>query len=103
VGLYEIIINKEENDIEHRIKSASSNDENYIKTTTKLQGNAENMNKTDLSIDKNGLLRFKNRLYVPNSIDLKMTILDELHKKSYSGHPGYQKMITTLRKQVLLA
>jgi hypothetical protein len=64
-----------------------------------LQGNAENMNKTDLSIDKNGLLRFKDRLYVPNSTDLKMKILDELHKKSYFGHPGYQKMITTLRKQ----
>jgi hypothetical protein len=28
-----------------------------------------------------------------------MTILDELHKKSYFGHPGYQKMITALRKQ----
>ena len=57
------------------------------------------MNKTDLSIDKNGLLRFKNRLYVRNSIDLNTTILDDLHKKSYSSHPGYQKMITTLRKQ----
>jgi hypothetical protein len=33
-GIYEIIISKEENDIEHRIKYASSNDENYIKTTT---------------------------------------------------------------------
>jgi hypothetical protein len=32
--LYEVSINKEENDIEQRIKSASSNDENYIKTTT---------------------------------------------------------------------
>jgi hypothetical protein len=38
-GLYEISINKEENDIEHRIKFASNNDKNYIKTTTKLQGN----------------------------------------------------------------
>jgi hypothetical protein len=96
--LYEISINKEENDIEQRIKYASSNDKNYIKTTTKLQGNAEKLNITDLSLDKNGLLRFKNQLYVPNSVDLKTTILDELHKKSYSGHPGYQKTITTLRK-----
>jgi hypothetical protein len=63
-----------------------------------LQRNEENMHSTDLSIDKSGLLRFKNRLYVPNSTELKMIILDELHKKPYSGHPGYQKMITTLRK-----
>jgi hypothetical protein len=56
------------------------------------------MNKTDLSIKKNGLLRFKNRLYVPNSVDLKTTIIDELHKNPYSSHPGYQKTITSLRK-----
>ena len=24
--------------------------------------------------------------------------MDEVHKKSYSGHPGYLKTITTLRK-----
>jgi hypothetical protein len=24
--------------------------------------------------------------------------LDEVHKKPYSGHPGYQKTVTTLRK-----
>jgi hypothetical protein len=39
-GLYEIIVSKEKNDIKHRIKFASSDDENYIKKTTKLQGNA---------------------------------------------------------------
>jgi hypothetical protein len=60
------------------------------------------MNKTDLILDKNGLLRFKN-LYVPNFDDLKTTILDELHKKMYSGHRGYQKTITVLKKIVLLA
>ena len=56
------------------------------------------MNKTNMSLDKNGLLRFKNKLYVPNSVELKSTILDELHKTSYYGHPGYQKMITALGK-----
>jgi hypothetical protein len=52
----------------------------------------------DLSIDKKGLLRFKNKLYLPDSVELKLTVLDEVHKKPYSGHPGYHKMITTLRK-----
>ena len=28
-----------------------------------------------------------------------MLILNEMHKPAYAGHPGYQKMITTLRKQ----
>jgi hypothetical protein len=42
----------------------------------KIAKNEGNLNKTDLSIDKNGLLRFKNRLYVPNSTELKMIILE---------------------------
>jgi hypothetical protein len=57
------------------------------------------MNKRDLIIDKNGFLRFKHRLYVPKSNDLKMKILVELHKKPYFVHPGYQKKITTLRNK----
>jgi hypothetical protein len=51
-----------------------------------------------MSLDKNGLLRLKSRLYLPNYVDLKSRILDELHKKPYSSHPGYHKMITALRK-----
>jgi hypothetical protein len=49
-------------------------------------------------LDINGLLRFKNRLYILDSSELKLTMLDEVHKKPYFGHPRYQKMVTTLRK-----
>jgi hypothetical protein len=44
-------------------------------------------------------LRFKNRLYVPNFVDLEGVILNKLHKNPYSSHLGYQKMITSLRKK----
>jgi hypothetical protein len=46
-----------------------------------------------------GLLTYRNRLYIPNCDDLKRFILDELHKRPYYGHPGYQKMITATRRQ----
>ena len=46
-----------------------------------------------------GLLTYRNRLYIPYCDDLKRFIMDELHKIPYTGHPGYQKMITTTRKQ----
>jgi hypothetical protein len=46
-----------------------------------------------------GLLTYKNRIYIPDCDDLKRFILDELHKRPYSGHPRYPKMITTTRKQ----
>jgi hypothetical protein len=46
-----------------------------------------------------GLRTYKNRLYIPKCDDLKRFIMDELHKRPYIGHPGYQKMITATRKQ----
>ena len=97
-GHHELIISKVKNDIENRIKYARRNDENYIKTREQLQGKEENLHKTDLNIDKNGVLRFKDRLYVPNATELKTIILDELHKNPYFRHSGYQKMIAALRK-----
>jgi hypothetical protein len=46
-----------------------------------------------------GLLTYRNILYIPSFDDLKRFIIDELHKRPYNGHPGYQKMITTTRKK----
>jgi hypothetical protein len=46
-----------------------------------------------------GLLTYINRLYILDCDDLKRFIMDELHKRPYTGHPGYQKMITATRKQ----
>jgi hypothetical protein len=91
-------ISREESDLEERIRTTGIDDENYTKIMEELSNNTTNSDKPDLSIDEKGLLRFKNRLYIPDSTGLKLTILDEVHKKPYSGHPGYQKMITTLRK-----
>jgi hypothetical protein len=46
-----------------------------------------------------GLLTYRSRFYIPDCDDLKIFILDELHKRPYFGHPGYQKMISATRKQ----
>jgi hypothetical protein len=46
-----------------------------------------------------GLLTYINRLYIPYCDDLKRFIMDELHKRPYTDYLGYQKMITTNRKQ----
>ena len=37
---------------------------------------------------------------MPNVAYLKLFVLNELHITPYAGHPGYQKMIKTLRKQL---
>jgi hypothetical protein len=46
-----------------------------------------------------GLLTYINILYIPDCDDLKRFIMYELHKIPYTGHWGYQKMITATRKQ----
>jgi hypothetical protein len=97
-GLFEINISSEESDLEQRIRTTGINDENYTKIMIELQNRTANSDKPDLSIEKKGLLRLKNILYIPDLAELKSTILDEVHKKLYYGHPGYQKTIKALRK-----
>ena len=53
---------------------------------------------TYFSLNGRGLILNKRILYIPNSTDIKLIIMDELHKRPYSGHPRYQKMITMTRK-----
>jgi hypothetical protein len=88
-GLFEMNISRSESDLEEIIRTACIDDENYTKIMVELLKNTTNSDKPYLSIDEKGLLRFKNRLYIPDSTGLKLTILDEVHKKLYSGHLGY--------------
>ena len=39
----------------------------------------------------NGLVKFRDMIYVPNYNELKKFILREFHVRPYSGHPGYHK------------
>ena len=38
-------------------------------------------------------------MYVPNVPKVKLLSLEEIHKTPYSGHLGYQKTITMLKKE----
>jgi hypothetical protein len=97
-GLFQINISREKSDLEQGTRMTGINDETYTKIMAELQNSTTKSDKPELGIDKKGLLRFKNRLYIPDSSKIKLTVLDEVHKKPYSGHPVYQKTITTLRK-----
>jgi hypothetical protein len=52
----------------------------------------------DINLEVDDLLLYNNRLYVPNSTDLRHLIMDEFHRRPYVGHPGYQNMVTTIRQ-----
>jgi hypothetical protein len=67
VGLFEINISRAESDLEQRIRTTGINNGNYTKMMEEFQNSIANSNKPDLSIDKKGLLRFKNKFYIPDS------------------------------------
>ena len=49
-----------------------------------------------LTID--GLVRFRDRIYVLDDSDLKKAILREFHAKPYSSHPDYQKYLIVVKR-----
>ena len=50
-------------------------------------------------LEEDELLTYMNIFYIPNVVDLRRIVMDEVHQAPYFGHPGYQKTIATARKQ----
>ena len=51
------------------------------------------------TLNRTSILCYQKKIYIPNQSSIKEKILDENHRSPYAGHPGYQKLITTLRKE----
>jgi hypothetical protein len=49
------------------------------------------------TFDNDGLLRFKNRIYVPPNDDPRILILNEDHRAVYMAHPRVMKMREDLK------
>lgn len=84
-------------DLEERIEESGRINKNYQSLKDKIARNEFENDGADYKLTRNGLIMYKGRLYVPNIPKIKLLILNEVHKSRYSGHPGYQKMITMLR------
>jgi len=52
----------------------------------------------EYKVDDSKLLWSKDRLYVPDGGDIRSNILTEFHREPYSGHPGYEKMISAFKR-----
>jgi len=52
----------------------------------------------DFRLDENGVLLFRDRVCVPDVLELKKQILDEGHKSSLSIHPGPTKICQDLKR-----
>ena len=48
---------------------------------------------------EDGLLTYKNKIYISNVVYLRRVVMDEIHQAPYFGHLGYHNTIATARKQ----
>ena len=74
---------------------------NAQKNDAKLQELAQlisTRDKTDFVIDGSGGLLYKNRLCVPNDMELKKKILYESHNTVFTMHPGSNKMYQDMKQ-----
>ena len=87
-------------DLHDQIKTLSLNDE-FIKGRIKcLKEWSTRPLWTALSdwTLNDGIILFKNRVYVPNDRDIRWSIITETHESPVSGHPGHLKMLYLLKE-----
>ena len=85
-------------ELDDKFEDGVKMDKDYQNLREKVTENESEYMKTNFTLNEKGLMLYKNRLYVPNVPEIKLLILNEVHKSPYLGHPGYQKKITMLRK-----
>ena len=78
--------------IVEKIKAGQVSDPECAKIRRKIEEGAT----VDFVI-QDGIVKFKNRLYVPNQPELKTEILEEAHNSLFSVHPGSTKMYQDLK------
>eukprot|EP00253_Pinus_taeda_P003651 PITA_03651 len=79
------------------IKGKEKKDEKYQQLRHRLQQGKGDQN-VDYRLTADGLVQFRDMIYVSDDSELKKLILREFHAKPYSGHLGYQKTLTTMKK-----
>ena len=57
------------------------------------------MSVADCTVDDNGYLRFRGRLWVPDYEPLRTAIIQELHDSVLTGHPGKNGTITVVSRE----
>lgn len=46
---------------------------------------------------------YKNSLYIPNDEEIKNLVLNECHNRAYETYPRYEKNISAIKKEFVLA
>jgi hypothetical protein len=71
----------------------------YLKVTSNLQSERQLDPKYEgYSLEVDGLLRYRGRMYIPENGDIRSIILKEANRALYCVHPGVKNMYADMRK-----
>lgn len=82
------------NDFLHSIREAQKLDVKLVDLMTGVNSEAG----SDFKVDEQGLLRFRNRICIPDDAEMRNMILEEGHRSSLSIHPGATNMYHDLKR-----
>ena len=74
-------------DLRQQIVNHSARDELHVQLKDKLQQQGLEKRYEGYKLEGDGLLSYKNRIYIPSVAYLRRIIMDEIHQAPYSGHP----------------
>jgi len=72
-------------------------EQHYVQVEGSLQQHNVQKKYKYYKLEEDGILFFKNKVYVSNSQELRNLILKEMHNVQYFGNPWYWKTITNVR------
>jgi hypothetical protein len=78
-----------QSDLKRRILDVVVTDQHYLHVKEILKQENVLQKIKEYEMKENGLLMHKNRIYVPNSRELRNLVIKEMHNFPYVGHPGY--------------
>ena len=81
-----------------QLKEEAQKDLEYKFLWQQMEDDKKQGKTSEYGKNEDQVLTFCGRIYVPSHEGLKELILNEFHRSNYTGHPGYQKMLTTIRK-----
>eukprot|EP00253_Pinus_taeda_P011685 PITA_11685 len=97
--IYEIGISQGWSTLDKEIEEAAAQDQIYLQKKHLVQNSDTHSIQQRYTLNTAGILCYQKKIYIPNQSSIKEKILDENHRSPYAGHPGYQKLITSLRKE----
>ena len=90
--LYEVTLSQTNSDFPDRIRTTNGVDRFYVEVLKKNQEDRFFQQQKEYKVEEIGLL------YVLEEGELSSSILTKFHREPYSRHPGYQKMISIVKR-----